>query len=317
MARGYCTQVTPECPVEATTYGYRPNLGGDIFFCVVFGILFLAQLFLGIKARLKGFTFAVVIGCFGECVGYIGRLIMHNNPWSQTGFKIQIVCLILSPSFLAAGIYLTIKHLVIHFGPQYSRLRPGLYTWIFITADAASILVQAAGGGIAAGEQLELVKIGNSIMVAGICVQVATMALCGLVAADFFFRRYRSRQAQNNLDDPMTRSTPGFRFYVGAASVAFVTVFIRSVYRIPEMVGGWGNPLMQNETEFLILDGMMVCIAAIALTVAHPGIFFPEFKEHKALSKQQKLAKKESKKSKKNKKAQEAGLELSSSGDSV
>jgi hypothetical protein len=43
---------------------------------------------------------------------------------------------------------------------------------------------------------------------------------------------------------------------MGAAGVAFVTVFIRSVYRIPEMVGGWGNPLMQNQTEFLILDGM-------------------------------------------------------------
>ncbi|KAI4743429.1 RTA1-domain-containing protein [Aureobasidium sp. EXF-12298] len=316
MARGYCTQVTPECPVSATTYGYRPNLGGDIFFCVVFGILFFAQLFLGIKARLKGFTFAVSIGCFGECVGYIGRLIMHNNPWSQTGFKIQIVCLILSPSFLAAGIYLTIKHLVIHFGPQYSRLKPNLYTWIFISADAASILVQAAGGGIAAGEQEDLIKIGNSIMVAGICVQVATMALCGVVAADFFFRRWRSREAQNNLDDPMTRSTPGFKFYVGASTLAFITVFIRSVYRIPEMVGGWGNPLMQNEKEFLILDGMMVCIAAIALTVAHPGVFFPQIKEHKA-PKEEKKSKKEKRAEKKAEKDEKAGLELSSSGDSV
>lgn len=56
----------------------------------------------------------------------------------------------------------------------------------------------------------------------------------------------------------------------------------------------------------------MVCIAAIALTVAHPGVFFPEIKEHKKPKKE--------KKSKKNKKAEEAekaGLELSSSGDSV
>jgi hypothetical protein len=260
MPRGYCTEVTAQCPVSATTYGYRPNQGANIFFCIVFGILFIAQLFLGVKARLKGFTIAVGVGCFGECVGYAGRLIMHNNPWSQTGFKIQIVCLILSPSFLAAGIYLTIKHLVIHFGPQYSRLRPTLYTWIFITADAASILVQAAGGGIAASETAELVKIGNSVMVAGICVQVATMAICGLFAADFFFRRYRSRQAQNNLDDPITRSTAGFKYYVGASALAFTTVFIRSIYRIPEMVGGWGNPLMQNEKEFLVLDGMYVTI---------------------------------------------------------
>ncbi|KAH0114886.1 RTA1-domain-containing protein, partial [Aureobasidium melanogenum] len=168
------------------------------------------------------------------------------------------------------------------------------------------------GGGIAAGEQENLIKIGNSIMVAGICVQVATMALCGVVAVDFFIRRWRSREAQNNLDDPMTRSTPGFKFYVGASTLAFITVFIRSVYRIPEMVGGWGNPLMQNENEFLILDGMMVCIAAIALTVAHPGVFFPEIKEHKAPKKEKK-----SKKEKKAEKDEKAGLELSSSGDSV
>ncbi|KAK4549352.1 hypothetical protein LTR36_006349 [Oleoguttula mirabilis] len=41
------------------------------------------------------------------------------------------------------------------------------------------------------------------------------------------------------------------------------------------MAGGWGGTLMQNETEFMILDGTMVAVAAILLTVAHPGIFFP------------------------------------------
>jgi hypothetical protein len=28
------------------------------------------------------------------------------------------------------------------------------------------------------------------------------------------------------------------------------------LHSIPEMAGGWGNPLMQDETEFLVLDGM-------------------------------------------------------------
>lgn len=27
-------------------------------------------------------------------------------------------------------------------------------------------------------------------------------------------------------------------------------------FSIPEMAGGWGNPLMQKEDEFLVLDGM-------------------------------------------------------------
>jgi hypothetical protein len=38
--------------------------------------------------------------------------------------------------------------------------------------------------------------------------------------------------------------------------VAYVTVLIRCIYRLPEMAGGWGNALMRNEREFLLLDGM-------------------------------------------------------------
>jgi hypothetical protein len=44
---------------------------------------------------------------------------------------------------------------------------------------------------------------------------------------------------------------------------------------LPEMAGGWGGELMRRESEFMVLDGMMTVIAAICLTVAHPGIYFP------------------------------------------
>lgn len=42
------------------------------------------------------------------------------------------------------------------------------------------------------------------------------------------------------------------------------------------MMGGWGNPLMQDETEFIALDSVMCAIAAIAMTVFHPGLCFPQ-----------------------------------------
>jgi hypothetical protein len=29
---------------------------------------------------------------------------------------------------------------------------------------------------------------------------------------------------------------------------------------LPEMAGGWGNPMMRNEKEFLILDGGYVLV---------------------------------------------------------
>lgn len=220
-----CTEVTPQCPVELTTYGYRPNLGGNITLLVIFGLCALAQLFLGVRAKLRAFTFAVTVGCATEAVGYGGRLMMNDNPWSSDGFKVQIVCLVLAPSFLAAGFYLTLKHLVLHIGPEYSRLKPKLYTWIFITADAISIVTQAVGGGIAAAETRELVDVGNGIIIAGIAIQVATQAICLLLAVDFAIRVSR-------------RGGPGlktwskkFQFYVASSAFAFIFIFIRCVYR--------------------------------------------------------------------------------------
>ena len=58
---------------------------------------------------------------------------------------IQICCLIISPAFVAAGIYLTLKHIVLTFGTAWSRLRPVLYTYIFIGCDLLSLGLQGAG----------------------------------------------------------------------------------------------------------------------------------------------------------------------------
>jgi hypothetical protein len=40
--------------------------------------------------------------------------------------------------------------------------------------------------------------------------------------------------------------------------LSFKSLHTNAFARIPEMAGGWGNPLMQNEVEFMILDGASV-----------------------------------------------------------
>lgn len=203
---------------------------------------------------------------------------MNSNPWSKTGFKIQICCLILSPSFLAAGIYLTIKHLVIYFGPEMSRIRPKMYTRIFISCDIVSIISQAAGGGVASAETANLVNIGDDIMIAGIAFQVATMFVCICLAVDFgiqVFRHHIHRSAGEGEVKEARELPQSFRYYAACCAIAFALIFVRCVYRIPEMSGGWGSKLMRNQAEFMILDGAMISTASILLTIAHPGIFFP------------------------------------------
>ncbi|RVX66720.1 hypothetical protein B0A52_09533 [Exophiala mesophila] len=283
--RRLCEEISARCPVELTLYGYYPNLGVNSFFVALFGICFVAQLFLGIRKKTWTYMAVLAIGCFGEAIGYVGRVMMHANPWSDPGFKIQICCLVLAPSFLAAGIYVTLKHIVRYCGAEHSRLKAWLYPWIFIGCDFGSIILQAIGGGVASaagnnGENRKMLEAGNNLIVAGIAFQVATMSVCGLLMLDFFVRFKKATKAGSNHvlgEYEKDRSSPkivrNFRLFCYAILLAYTTILIRCIYRLPEMSGGWGNELMRKENEFLILDGMMVAIACVAMTVFHPGIF--------------------------------------------
>jgi hypothetical protein len=173
LPRG-CKAINATCPVEATIYGYYPSLSTNAFFAGFFGLALLVHLFYGIKYKTWSYMAALSLGCFAECVGYVGRVMMNDNPWNDMAFNIQVVLLIFAPSFLAAGIYLTLKHVVLQFGAEWSRLRPGWYTYVFITCDVSSLAMQSAGGALAAtadpGEKIG--DIGTNLMIAGIIWQV-------------------------------------------------------------------------------------------------------------------------------------------------
>ena len=247
--RDLCNEISPECPLELTTYGYYPNLSVNSFFVALFGLLFLLQIGIGTLRRTWTYMLAMVIATFGEAVGYGGRIMMHSNPWNRDGFKTQICCLVLAPSFNAAAIYLTLKHMVLYCGPEHSRLKARLYPWIFIGCDFGSIVLQAIGGGTAAaagdkGSSPKLLDAGNGLIVAGIAFQVATMAVCGLFMADYFRRFHRARKAsssngdygsewEKNRSDPKARRN--FRIFCYSIAISFVAILIRCIYRLPEV----------------------------------------------------------------------------------
>ncbi|KAJ0415798.1 RTA1 like protein-domain-containing protein [Aspergillus carlsbadensis] len=266
-----CTAVTPECPVSATVYGYTPSLPANAALAAFFGLCGVYHVIIGVKARSWTFMIALAAGSLMEMIGYTARIGMHNNVWDDAAFSRQITCLILAPSFVAAGIYWSLKRIVMHIGPEHSRLRPNLYPWVFIGCDVVSIIMQAAGGGIAGSagdDHPDRVNLGNNVMIAGIAFQVGTMTLCGILAIDFVWRVSRGTAAGEKWAGEGRQV--GFYAFCAAEVWAFVTVLIRSIYRLPEMAGGWGNPLMQNELEFLVLDGMMVALAVLGLSILHP-----------------------------------------------
>ncbi|KAI9802040.1 MAG: hypothetical protein M1825_003096 [Sarcosagium campestre] len=277
-----CTEVNEFCTVEDSIYGYIPGLGANIFFLVFFAICMIVQLVQGIRYKTWTFLIALGVGCLGEAIGYAGRILLHYNVYDGVGFNMQICCLIIAPAFIVAGVYLTLKHLVITFGAEHSRIQPRLYTWVFILCDLFSMILQGAGGGTAATADNDrtMQNVGNNLMITGIVWQVFTLLVFAGLCLEYILnvRRDRKSGASSELAEPVDPKK--IKIFIGSIVIAFLTIFIRCVYRIAEMANGWQNPIMQNETDFIVLEGVMVVVAVLVLTIFHPGQYFPQMVQH-------------------------------------
>jgi hypothetical protein len=83
-----CTLDT--CPVDWSIYSYRPSLPGNATLLALFGVVGIIHTYLGIRWKSWGFMVGMQLGCISEIIGYIGRIMLYNNPWSFIGFMIQI-----------------------------------------------------------------------------------------------------------------------------------------------------------------------------------------------------------------------------------
>ena len=56
-----------------------------------------------------------------------------------------------------------------------------------------------------------------------------------------------------------------------ALAIATVAILIRCSFRVAELSKGFGSSIANNEVEFMVLDGAMMSIVVIVLTLGHPG----------------------------------------------
>ncbi|ROT35065.1 hypothetical protein SODALDRAFT_317626 [Sodiomyces alkalinus F11] len=272
------------CPVEASLYGDYFTMGACVFFAVAFGLNALAQGWLTWRSRAWSFGVYLAIGTVMELLGYVGRAIMAENPWNFEGFFMQLLMLILGPTFVAAAISVTFKHLVLWYGPQYSFIKPALYPWIFVGTDFISIIIQAGGGVVASMATEEeipdpaLLDLGNALLIAGVVFQVINMVFCGGLMLVYLWRRrtaVKNAAAKAAGRSGSSGEDKKVHIFIYAIVASYIFIIIRCIYRIPEMQSGWGSDLMRNEATFLALDGAMILIAVTIITAFHPAFFFP------------------------------------------
>ena len=273
-----CTEAT--CPPSQSVYGYRASLPATLFFLILFALSTLTYLIQGafiFRRTAWFFTAAMVLGGTSMTLGYVAKLLLWDDPFSATGFKMSAVLLTFAPAFYAAGVYYTLKHICLAFSAALSRLRPKYYTVLFISCDGVAILLQAIGGAISsATSSMSVLDIGTNIMIAGLVFQVVTLVVFGCFAADYALACYRHRDRLNPATSTL-RNSRRFRLFLLALWLAYVGILIRCAYRVAELAGGWtNNPILRDEGLFIGLDSVPCGLAAVVLNIWHPGWCFPK-----------------------------------------
>jgi hypothetical protein len=145
-------------------YRYQPSLVGAYIFTIAFALTTFLHIFQLVKKRTWYFIpLAVGALCTStllplmitnntdtyhtvETVGYVNRIMSHNNIWSLNPFIVQSLFILVAPALLAASIYIILGRIILLVdGERYSLVRQKWLTKIFVAGDVLSFLLQGAG----------------------------------------------------------------------------------------------------------------------------------------------------------------------------
>ncbi|KAK1980696.1 putative RTA1 domain protein [Colletotrichum cereale] len=253
------------------------NLPGSTFFLVVYAAAALPQVYFGIRYKTWGFLVAMTLGLALEIIAYVARVRLHHG---QDVYRQYIVTITIGPAFFSAALYLSLARIIPVFGASNSRLQPRTYTIVFMLCDFVALVLQAAGGGLVAGSDpldQDTFDAGLGVLRAGLAFHVAGMLAFVLLASDYTWSVWKNRSNTSKDVDRVflqLRCTKRFRVFIVVLAISTLCIFIRTCYRLAELSMGLDSDLANDEVAFLVLEGAIVAIAVVALSIFHPGVSF-------------------------------------------
>jgi hypothetical protein len=92
-----CKLGIPGCTLDISVFQYLPNVPANATFLAVFAVLMVAHIAQGIRYKAWTYTGCVAAGCALELVGYVGRILLHDNPFDFNAFLINLGKLCTAP----------------------------------------------------------------------------------------------------------------------------------------------------------------------------------------------------------------------------
>ncbi|KAI9163419.1 Protein RTM1 [Paramyrothecium foliicola] len=242
-------------------YRYTPSLPAAIVSVIVFAILTLVHVWRMQRARAFYFT-AFTIGGLFQTIGYCGRIWGHFDKLSIGGFVIQAILILVAPALYAASIYMILSRLIRTLDAEHLSLIPVRWvTRIFVTGDVFAFTLQAGGGGIQAAGTLDLYKIGEKIIIAGLLCQIVVFGF--FVVTSILFHRRLSVEPTR----PAYSGSIPWKRYLWVLYTTSAIILIRSVFRVVEYLQGNDGYLISHEIFLYIFDTVLMAAVMVIFAV--------------------------------------------------
>lgn len=85
-----CKLGIPGCTLDISVFQYLPSVAANATFLAAFALLMVVHIAQGIRYKAWTYMGCVVAGCALELAGYVGRILLHDNPFDFNAFLINL-----------------------------------------------------------------------------------------------------------------------------------------------------------------------------------------------------------------------------------
>ncbi|KAF7720298.1 Uncharacterized protein PECH_003417 [Penicillium ucsense] len=247
---------------DYTFWYYTPSLAAAVIFLLAYIVLTGLHSMKMFKGK-KWFCIPFTCGGIFEIIGYIGRVMAHNDITSMGPYILQSIFILLAPSLFAASVYMVLGRLIRYVGGEHlSVIRVSRLTKTFVWCDVLSFLIQASSSSLSVMGYDTAAKIA---VVTGLIIQLLSFGAFW-VSAVVFSRRIRRSPTPKSLLPSNTWKTSMNMLYAVST-----LIIIRSIFRIFEYVLGNNGYPLQHEWTSYIFDAVLMVAVMIIYLVWYPS----------------------------------------------
>ncbi|KDN70407.1 putative RTM1 [Colletotrichum sublineola] len=249
-------------------YRFEPSTAAAIFFCVAY-ILTTGLHVVQMTRTKTWYMTAFVSGGVCKCEQEPGnRWQRGGGCWTLGPYIVQNVLLLVAPALMAASIYMILGRIIeLTDGESHALIKRRWLTKIFVSGDVLSLVLQSSGGGMmaSAGQGNNMMEIGENVIIVGLFVQLSVFG-CFIVTAALLHHRMRLVPTARS-HEPQIR----WGHYLLTLYVTSVLIWVRSVFRVVEYLGGNKGHLMTNEVYVYVFDATLMFLVMAWMNWFHPS----------------------------------------------